>query len=120
MKPIKTEHDYNQALARIDELMDAEPDTPEGDELDVLSMLVDHYESRHFPLDPPDPIEALLFRMDQLGLTRKDIEPLIGGRARVSEVLNRKRRLSLTMIRNLHERMQVPADVLIRDYEVRR
>lgn len=117
MKPIKTEADYAAALARIDALMEAEPDTPEGDELDVLATLVDVYESKHFAIDPPDPIEAIQFRMEQMGLERKDLEPMIGTRGRVSEVFSRTRGLSLAMIRNLHEGLHIPAEVLIRDYQ---
>ncbi len=116
MKPIKSDRDHEAALARIDALMDAKPDTPEGDGLEVLSVLVEAYEEANFPMAPPDPIEALLFRMQQMGLTRKDMEPLLGPRGRVSEVLNRKRRLSLEMIRNLNREMGVPAEALIGDY----
>lgn len=118
MKPIKTEADHAAALARIDALMDATLDTPEGDELEVLTILVDAYEAKHVPIDPPDPIEAILFRMDQLGLERKDVEPMIGKRGRVSEVLSKTRGLSLNMIRHLHEGLSIPAEVLIRDYPV--
>ena len=118
MKPIKTDADYTAALARIDELMDVELDTPEGDELDVLATLADVYEAKHFPIDPPDPIEAIVFRMDQLGMERKDLEPMIGSRGRVSEVFSRSRGLSLTMIRQLHEGLHIPAEVLIRDYQL--
>lgn len=113
IQPIKSEQDYQQALARIDELMDAEPDTPEGDELEVLATLVETYEDKHFPIESPDPIEAILFRMEQMGLTRKDLEPYIGSRHRVSEVLNRKRELSLNMIRKLHNGLHIPLENLI-------
>lgn len=116
MKPIKTDADHAAAVARIDALMDAAPDSPDGDELDVLSTLVDAYEARHFPIDPPDPIAAIEFRMDQLGLDRKDLEPMIGSRGRVSEVFSRTRGLSLAMIRRLHEGLHIPAEVMIRDY----
>ena len=88
--------------------------TPEGDRLDVLATLIDAYEARHHPIDPPDPIEAIRFRMEQQGLTRRDLEPLIGSRARVTEVLNRKRSLSIAMIRRLHTELGISADVLIR------
>ena len=111
--PIKTDDDYNNALLRIGELMDAEPDTEAGAELDVLATLVDVYESKHFPIDPPDPVEAILFRMEQMGLERKDLEPFLGGRSRVSEVLNRKRGLSITQIRNLHSGLRIPFENLL-------
>ena len=113
IKPIRTEEDYNGALARIEEIWDAEPGTPESDELDVLAVLVEAYEDEHHPIDPPDPIEAIRFRMDQMGLTRKDLEPLIGSRGRVAEVLNKKRGLSIDIIRNLTEGLGIPAEVLI-------
>jgi HTH-type transcriptional regulator/antitoxin HigA len=116
VKPIRTEQDCNDALARIEEIWDAEPGTPESDELDVLSILVEAYEEEHHPIDPPDPIEAIKFRMEQMGLTRKDLEPFIGHRGRVAEVLNRKRGLSIEMIRNLSEGLGIPADVLIESY----
>jgi len=90
VKPIRTEQDYDDALARIEEIWDAEPGTPESDELDVLSILVEAYEEEHHPIDPPDPIEAIKFRMEQTRLTRKDLEPFIGHRGQAAEVLNRK------------------------------
>lgn len=113
IRAIKTEQDYERALARIEGLMDAEPNTPEGDELDVLTTLIEAYEDRHFPIDTPDPVEAILFRVEQMGLTRKDLEPFIGSRHRVSEVLNRKRELSISMIRRLHEGLNIPLENLI-------
>lgn len=114
INPIKTEADYDAALERIDMLMDAEMDTPEGDELDVLVTLVEAYEAKHYPIDPPDPIDAILFRMEQAGLDRKALEPFIGHSGRVSEVLNRKRPLSIDMIRNLWEGLHIPLESLIR------
>lgn len=93
--------------------MSAEPGTPEGDELDVLATLIDAYEREHFPIDPADPVEAILFRMEQLGLERKDLEPFLGSRHRVSEVLNRRRGLSIEMIRRLHDGLQIPLHVLV-------
>ena len=113
IRPIKSTQDYERALARVDELMDAEPDTPEGDELDVLVTLVESYEDKHFPIESPDPVEAILFRMEEMNLMRKDLEPYIGSRHRVSEVLNRKRELSLNMIRRLHEGLGIPLENLI-------
>jgi HTH-type transcriptional regulator/antitoxin HigA len=115
IRPIKTARDYEQALTAIGDLMDAAPDTPEGDRLDVLATLVDAYEGRHFPIEKPDPVAAIRFRMEQLGMTRKDLEPLIGARGRVAEVLNGKRGLSLEMIRKLHDALNIPASVLIQD-----
>ncbi|MEX0734608.1 MAG: transcriptional regulator [Steroidobacteraceae bacterium] len=113
IRPIKTEDDYNNALVRVAELMDAEPDSEAGAELDVLATLVDAYESKHFPIDSPDPVEAILFRMDQMGIDRKDLEPFLGGRNRVSEVLNRKRDLSITQIKKLHDGLQIPFENLL-------
>lgn len=114
VKAIKTDADYETALTEIEGLMDAVPDTPEGDLLDVLTTLVEAYEERHFPIDAPDPIAAIAFRMEQQGLSRRDLEPLIGSRGRVSEILSGKRALSLAMIRKLHETLNIPAEVLIR------
>lgn len=111
--PIKDEQDYDAALAEVEGLMDAEPNTPDGDRLDVLVTLIEAYEAKHHALDLPDPIEAIKFRMEQMGLSRKELEPFIGSRARVAEVLNRKRQLSLEMIRRLHEGLKIPAEVLI-------
>jgi HTH-type transcriptional regulator/antitoxin HigA len=114
LKPIRTEADYNAALAEIERLWGAKSGTPEGDRLDILATLVDAYENQHHPIDPPDPIEAIKFRMEQQGLTRKDLEGILGTRTRVAEVLNRRRGLSINMIRRLHEKLGIPAEVLIR------
>jgi HTH-type transcriptional regulator/antitoxin HigA len=114
LKPIRTENDYEAALEEVDRLWGAKSGSAEGDRLDVLATLIDAYEAQHYPMDPPDPIEAIQFRMEQLGLTRKDLEPMIGGRGRVAEVMNRKRSLSIEMIRNLHVHLGISADVLIR------
>ena len=114
LKPIRSEADCEAALAEIGRLWGAKSGTPDGDRLDVLATLIDAYEAEHYPIDPPDPIEAIKFRMEQQGLTRKDLEPIIGTRTRVAEVLNRKRGLSIDMIRRLHERLGISADVLIR------
>ena len=113
IRPIRTEDDYRAALAEIDGLMTAEMDTPEGDRLDVLVTLVQAYEARHFPIDLPDPVEAIKFRMEQGGLTAKDLVPSIGRQNRVYEVLNRKRDLTLPMIRNLHKNLGIPVESLI-------
>lgn len=114
IKPIRCEADYREALADVERLWGTESGTPEGDRLDVLATLIDAYEAEHFPMDPPDPIEAIKFRMEQQGLTRRDLEPLIGTRTRVAEVLNGKRGLSIEMIRRLHDRLGISAEVLIR------
>lgn len=111
--PIKTTRDYDRALRRIEELMDAKPRTKNGDELDVLTTLVEVYEAKHQAICPPDPIEAIKFRMDQLGMTRKDLEAMLGGRGRVSEVLTKKRGLSLEMIRRLHRKLHIPLESLV-------
>ena len=114
LKPIRSKADYNKALADVERLWGAKGGTREGDRLDILATLIDAYETEHYPMDPPDPIEAIKFRMEQQGLTRKDLEPLIGTRTRVAEILNRKRSLSIAMIRRLHERLGISAEVLIR------
>jgi HTH-type transcriptional regulator/antitoxin HigA len=114
IKPIKTDADYRAALKEIEMLMVAEPDTPEGEKLDVLATLVEAYEQKHYPLDLPDPVEAIKFEMEQKGLTVKDLEPMIGKRNRVYEVLNHKRSLTLKMIWRLHEQLGIPAESLIK------
>jgi len=113
IKPIRTDADYEAALAEVEKLWGDKSGTPQGDRLDVLATLIEAYETEHFPMDPPDPIEAIKFRMEQQGLTRKDLGPLIGTRTRVAEVLNRKRNLSIAMIRRLHQALGIPAEVLI-------
>jgi HTH-type transcriptional regulator / antitoxin HigA len=114
IKPIRTKRDYEAVLREIERLWGAKASTAEGDRLDVLATLVDAYEAEHYPMDPPDPIEAIKFRMEQQGLTRRDLEEMIGTRTRIAEVLNRKRGLSIAMIRRLHERLGISAEVLIR------
>jgi len=114
VRPIRTKRDYEAALKEIERLWGAKAGTSEGDRLDVLATLVDAYEMEHYPMDPPDPVEAIKFRMEQQGLTRRDLEEIIGTRTRIAEVLNRKRGLSIAMIRRLHERLGISADVLIR------
>lgn len=114
LKPIRTRKDYEAALAEVERLWGARSGTPKGDRLDILATLIEAYEAKHYPMDPPDPIEAILFRMEQQGLSRKDLEPMIGARNRVAEVLNRKRGLSIEMIRQLHKRLGISAEVLIR------
>src|SRR5215470_6213780 len=114
IKPIRTKRDHGAALKEIERLWGAKAGTPEGDRLDVLATLIDAYEAENYPMDPPDPIEAIKFRMDQQGLTRRDLEEIIGTRTRIAEVLSRKRGLSIAMIRRLHERLGISAEVLIR------
>jgi len=113
IKPVRNEREHKAALAEVERLWDAKPGTSEHDRLDVLVTLIEAYEDKHEPIPPPDPIDAILFRMDQLDLDRKDLEPLIGSRARVSEVLGRRRGLSLGMIRRLHSQLGIPADILV-------
>jgi len=117
IKPIKTDDDYRAALKEIESLMTAEADTPEGERLDVLVTLVEAYEKKYFPLELPDPVEAIKFRMDQMGLTAKDLEPMIGRLNRVYEVLNHKRPLTLKMIWKLHRGLGIPAESLIKQPE---
>jgi HTH-type transcriptional regulator / antitoxin HigA len=114
VKPIRTEQDYAAAIAEVGRLWGAKAGTPEGDRLDVLATLIDAYEAERDPIDPPDPIDAIKFRMEQQGLTRKDLERMLGTRTRVSEVLNRRRGLSIAMIRRLHAELGISAEVLIR------
>jgi len=116
MKPIKNTKDYKLALARLEEIFEAKPGTAEGDELEVLGILVFNYEEKHFPIGFPDPIEAVKFRMEQLGYTQNDLAEVLGLKSRASEILNRKRKLNLEMIRKLHEALGIPTDVLIQSY----
>ena len=120
LKPIRTRADHAAAMAEIERLWGAKLGTPEGDRLDILATLVDAYETRHHPMDSPDPIEAIKFRMEQQGLTRRDLEGILGTRTRVAEVLNRRRGLSINMIRRLHDKLGISADVLIRRIRVRK
>jgi HTH-type transcriptional regulator / antitoxin HigA len=113
IRPIKTENDYKAALEEVEHLFNAVPDSPEGDRLEVLTTLIEAYEEKHYSISLPDPVEAILFYIESRGLSRRDLEPFIGSRARVSEVLNRKRPLTLGMIRKLHTGLGIPAEVLI-------
>ena len=113
MKPIRTEADYAVALEQVAALWGAAAGTPKGDRLDVLATLIDVYETKHHAMDPPDPVEAIKFRMEQQGMSRKDLEHIIGTRTRIAEVLNRKRSLSIGMIRRLHDQLGIPAEILI-------
>jgi HTH-type transcriptional regulator / antitoxin HigA len=114
IRPIRTEADYERALSEVERLWGAKSGTPKGDRLDVLATLIEVYEERRYPIDPPDPIEAIKFRMEQQGLTRKNLEAMIGTRTRIAEVLSRKRALSIAMIRRLHVALGIPAEILIR------
>jgi HTH-type transcriptional regulator/antitoxin HigA len=120
IRPIKTEADYQAVLEEIERLFDAALDTPEGDRLEVLTTLVQAYEEKHYAVPLPDPIEAIEYYMESRGLSRVDLEPYIGGRGRVSEILNRKRPLTIKMIRRLHAGLGIPAEVLIQPYENQR
>jgi len=119
IKPIKSEEDYTAALTRIERLMDARPGTPQMDELEVLTTLVEAYEAQHYLIDAPDPIEAIKFRMEQEGLKQKDLVNIVGSKSRVSEILNRKRKLTLEMIRNLHKHLHIPIESLFLDYKTK-
>lgn len=117
LRPIRTQTDYQEALREIESLFNAAPNTPEYDRLDVLSILVEAYEKVNFPIEIPDPIEAIQYYMDTRGWSRRDLEPCLGSRARVSEVLSRKRSLTLEMIRKLNQELGIPAEILIQPYE---
>lgn len=119
IKPIKTKADYQSALNEVERLFEAKPGTLEGDRLEVITTLIEAYEEKHHPIPPPDPIEAIFYYLESRGLTRKDLEIYLGSRSRVSEVLNRKRALSIEMIRRLHEKLGIPAEVLIKPYHLR-
>ena len=113
IRAIKTEQDYNSAISRIEELWGVKKDTPEGDELDLLITLVEHYEMKHYPIAPPAPIDAIKFRMEQMGLTKADMVPYLGSQSRVSEILSGKRSLTLGMIKSLYKGLKIPADILL-------
>ena len=119
IRPIRTQADYRAALNEAERLWQAGPGTPEGDQVEVLSILIEAYEAKHHPIPDPDPIAAILFMMEQKGLTRRDLAPLIGGRTRVSEILNRRRPLTLPMVRALSALLNIPTDVLVQPYETR-
>jgi len=117
IKPIKIQEDYTATLIQIEKLMNAQPNTPQMDELEVLTTLVEAYEEQHYKIDAPDPIEAIKFRMEQEGLKQKDLVSIIGSKSRVSEILNKKRKLSIEMIRNLHKQLHIPVESLFLDYK---
>jgi HTH-type transcriptional regulator / antitoxin HigA len=115
-KVIKTEKEYQQALTRLEKIFDAKKGSKEGDELELLSLLIDTYEQQKYPIGLPDPIEAIKFRMDQLGYKQKDLAAVMGLKSRVSEILNKKRKLTLDMIRKLSEELSIPTEILVREY----
>ena len=119
IRPIRTEEDYRAALEEAERLWDAEPGTPEGDQVEILSTLIEAHEAKHHPIPAPDPINAILFMMEQKGLTRRDLGPAIGSRSRVSEILNRRRPLTLPMVRALSALLNIPPDILVQPYETR-
>ncbi len=118
LKPIKTEKDYQDALNRLEEIFDAKLGTPESDELEILGLMVDNYEKEHYPIEAPDPIEAIKIRMEEMNLKQVDLIPEIGGKSRVSEILNRKRRLTVEMIRKLSTRLNLSVNLLITEYQL--
>lgn len=118
LKPIKTDADYRAALKKLEKIFDAKPGTPESDELEILGLMVDDYENKHYPIEAPDPIEAIKIRMEEMHLKQVDLIPEIGGKSRVSEILNRKRKLTVNMIRKLTTRLNISAKVLISDYQI--
>lgn len=113
IRPIKTEQDYQESIHRIEELWGSKRDTTEGDELDLLCTLVESYEMTHYPIAPPDPIDAILFRMEQMGMTKTDMAKYLGSQSRVSEVLSRKRKLTLKMVKSLYKGLKIPAEILL-------
>jgi HTH-type transcriptional regulator/antitoxin HigA len=116
ISPIRNEKDYQKALERLEAIFDAKKNTKEGDELEILSILIDQFENENFPIEMPDPIEAIKFRMEQMGMNQKDLAELVGFKSRVSEILNKKRKLTLDMIRKLNTNLHIPTEVLIQDY----
>lgn len=118
LKPIKSEQDYRNALARIEVIFDAPINTKEGDEAEILSLLIENYENEHYSIDAPDPIEAIKIRMEELNMRQKDLVGIIGGKSRVSEILSRKKRLTVDMIRELEQMLQISASVLVNNYKL--
>jgi HTH-type transcriptional regulator / antitoxin HigA len=116
IKVIKTEKDYQQSLKRLEVIFDAPIDSPEGDEAEILSILIEKYEDKHYPIGLPDPIEAIKFRMEQMDMKKSDLAEIIGYKSRVSEIFSKKRKLTLDMIRKLHDRLKIPYETLIADY----
>ncbi len=118
LKPIKSEQDYRNALKRFEVIFDAPTDSTEGDEAEILSLLIENYENEHYPIDAPDPIEAIKIRMEELNLRQKDLVGIIGGKSRVSEILNRKKRLTIDMVRELEKILNISASVLVNNYQL--
>jgi len=118
LKPIKTDKDYYQALSRLEEIFDAPINSNEGDEADILSLLIEDFENKYYPIEAPDPIEAIKIRMEEMNYKQKDLVGIIGGKSRVSEILNRKKKLTVDMIRKLTEILKLPSDILIQDYQL--
>ncbi|MGB5321095.1 helix-turn-helix domain-containing protein [Lutimonas sp.] len=118
IKPIKTEKDYDNALERLELIFDATPNSKEGDEAEILSLLIDNYENKNYPIESPDPIEAIKIRMEEMNLKQKDLVGIIGGKSRVSEILNRKKRLTVEMIRELERVLNISASVLVNNYQL--
>ena len=118
IKPIKTDKDYDKALERLELIFDATPNSKEGDEAEILSLLIDNYESKNHPIGPPDPIEAIIIRMEEMNLKQKDLVGVIGGKSRVSEILNKKKRLTVEMIRELERILHISASVLVNNYKL--
>ena len=118
LRPIKTENDYRNALERLEEIFDAPTDTKEGDEAEILSLMIENYENEHYAIEAPDPIEAIRIRMEDLNLVQKDLIGVIGGKSRVSEVLNRKKKLTVEMIRALEKTLQISASALVGNYQL--
>ena len=116
IKVIKTEEEYNRALERLEIIFDAPADTPDGDEAELLTILIEKYEDEHYPVEAPDPIDAIKFRMEQMNLDKKDLAKIIGYKSRVSEIFNHKRKLTLKMIKNLHDKLKIPYESLITNY----
>ncbi len=118
IKPIKTEKDYNKALERLELIFDASPNSKKGDEAEILSLLIENYENKHYPIESPDPIEAIKIRMEEMNLKQKDLVGIIGGKSRVSEILNKKKRLTVDMIRELEQILHISASVLVNNYQL--
>jgi HTH-type transcriptional regulator/antitoxin HigA len=118
IKPIKSESDYEKALERLDVIFDSTPNSPEGDEAEVLAMLIENYENQHYPIDAPDPIEAIKIRMEEMNLKQKDLVGIIGGKSSVSEILNKKKKLTIEMVRELERVLQISASVLVSNYQL--
>ncbi|MCF8304800.1 MAG: transcriptional regulator [Ignavibacteriales bacterium] len=118
IKPIKTEQDYEKALRRLEIIFDASPETQEGDEAEILSMLIENYENQYYPINAPDPIEAIKIRMEEMDIKQKDLIGIIGGKSRVSEVLNKKKSLTVEMIRELEKKLHISASILVANYQL--